>query len=88
MANRRNAIIEIRKDKRKTFINKISKTEIRTLLKNFDKTCISNKLDEAKAQSKNLFSKLDKAIKKGLLNESLVNRKKSQISKKLSLIKG
>jgi small subunit ribosomal protein S20 len=86
MANRRNAIIKIRQDKKRTPHNRSTRAEIQTLIRKFAHACEAKQLDNAKDACRVLYSKLDKALKKGTLKENTVNRQKSRITKRLNLI--
>lgn len=87
MANRRNAIKKIRADREKQLRNKSTSSELKTLIRQFLAACTEKKLDAAKAQIPALFSKLDRAVKIGILKENTASRRKSRVSRKLNLIK-
>ncbi len=87
MANRRNAIKKIRADQVKQHQNKSDRSELKTLIRQFLAACADKKTDAAKSQMPALFSKLDKAVKKGAIKENTANRRKSRISRRLSATK-
>lgn len=87
MANRRNSIKKIRADELKRVRNKDVKSELRTITRSFLAACDQKQLDEAQSVGKTLFSKLDKALKRNILKENTVNRKKSRLTKRLNLAK-
>lgn len=87
MANRRNSIKKIRADELKRTRNKDVKSELRTITRSLLAACAEKKHDEAQAVSKTLFSKMDKALKKNILKENTVNRKKSRLTKHMNLAK-
>ncbi len=87
MANRRNAIKKIRADAEKYDQNKSGRSELRTLIRQFLAACSDKKFDSAKSQVSNLFSKLDRAVKKGVLKENTANRRKSRVSRRLNAAK-
>lgn len=87
MANRRNAIKKIRADEKKRLMNRPVRSELKTLTRSFLRLCSENQYDKASDSCRQLFSKFDKAVKKGVIRESTANRKKSRASRRLSLIK-
>ena len=87
MANRRNAIKKIRSDEQKRLRNKSVKSELRTLARKFIALCLEKDKAKAKDHCRLLFSKLDKAVKKGVVREGAANRTKSRISKRLAVTK-
>lgn len=88
MANRRNAIKKIRADESRQSKNKMIRSELKTKIRKFLSLCSEKQADKAKESSRSLFSALDRAVKKGVLKENTANRKKSRLSRRLSLIKG
>lgn len=82
----KSALKALRKDKRKTIINKPLKTNYRVALANARKKPTQKNIDKA-------FSSLDKAAKKGVIHKNKASRLKSKLSKslktktKLSLVK-
>ena len=87
MANRRNAVKKIRADKKKEANNKSVRSELKTMARQFAALCSEKQYDKAKVYAQSLFSKFDKAVKKGVVEENTANRKKSRLSKRLNLIK-
>ena len=87
MANRRNAIKKIRADLDKQAQNKSLRSELKTLIRQFLAACADKKLDSAKTQMPALFSKLDRAVKKGIIKENTANRRKSRISRRIGATK-
>lgn len=87
MANRRNAVKKIRADERKRVQNRSVKSEIRTMTRRFLTLCGEKRFDQAKDYCRELFSKLDKAVKKGILPENRANRSKSRVSRRLKVVK-
>lgn len=80
-AKKRVLIIE-----KKTLINQMHKTALKTAVKRFEKAAEENKLDEAKALFGEAVSKLDKGVKQGILHKNAAARKKSQLALKLAKI--
>ena len=87
MANRRNAVKKIRADEKKRVQNKSVKSELKTLIRDFLGCCSGKKLDAAKTQISELFSKFDRAVKKGVIRENTANRRKSRLAQRLNSIK-
>lgn len=87
MANRRNAVKKIRADERKRVQNRSTRSELRTITKKFLTLCVEKQYDKAKDYCRELFSKLDKAVKKGIVKENTANRSKSRVSRRLHLVK-
>lgn len=71
---------------KKTLINQMHKTALKTAIKRFEKAADENKLDEAKALFGEAVSKLDKGVKQGILHKNTAARKKSQLALKLAKI--
>ena len=87
MAHRRSSIKKIRIDKRRRAVNVRVISELRTVTRNVLKLISDKKSVEAKKASHNLYSKLDKAVKKGLLHKNVASRRKSRITLKINAIK-
>ena len=71
---------------KKTLINQMHKTALKTAIKRFEKAAQENNLDEAKALFGEAVSKLDKGVKQGILHKNTAARKKSQLALKLAKI--
>lgn len=86
MANRRNSIKKIKADAVKRDHNRTVLSELRTIERKFVAACTGK--DQKKAQELNstLYSKLDKALKRGTLKENAVNRTKSRLSLALNRV--
>ncbi len=83
----RTAFKELRKSRLRHFKNISTKTEIRTLVKNFEKLAAGGKPDEAKKAISIVISKIDKAASKGVLKSNTASRKIARLMKKLSSLK-
>lgn len=83
----RTAFKELRKSSLRHFKNISTKTEIRTLVKNFEKLAAGGKPDEAKKALSIVISKIDKAASKGVLKSNTASRKIARLMKKLSSLK-
>lgn len=86
MPIKKSAFKELRKGKRRHFVNLARESELKTLIKTFGKLAQEKKLDEAKAHFKNLVSKIDRAAAKGLLHKNNAARKKARLAKVLAAL--
>ena len=75
---------ELRKARGRHFKNVSTKSELRTLVKKFEKLLADKKTDEAKSMVPSLVSKIDRAASKGILKDNAASRKISRLMKKLS----
>ena len=66
MAHRRSSIKKIRIDKRRREHNVQIISELKTVARKVNASLVAKKADEALTQSRELFSKLDKAVSLGL----------------------
>lgn len=87
MAHRRSSLKKIRVDKRRHEINRRTISELRGVARQVAASLTAKKADEASRLSGELFSKLDKAVKKGILHKNTVSRKKSRIQLKINSLK-
>lgn len=81
MPNIKSAKKRVKVIKAKTMRNKMVKTNVKTVIKNFDAAVTSG--DKAKAlEALNAgYKRIDQATAKGVLNKNLAARKKSQLAK-------
>ena len=87
MPTEKTAYKELRKAKKRHFRNISTKSELKTLKKNFEKLLASKKLEDAKAALKALTSKIGRAASKGVIKKNAASRSISRLMKKLSKIK-
>ena len=87
MAHRRSSIKKIRIDKRRRAVNVRIISELKTVIRKVANLIAVKNADQAVKESRELFSKLDKAVKKGIIHKNLASRKKSRISLKLNSLK-
>jgi len=71
---------------KKTLINQMHKTALKTAVKRFEAAAESGNSDEAKALFNEAVKKLDKGVKQGILHKNTAARKKSQLALKLAKI--
>lgn len=86
MANRRNSIKKIKADAVKRDHNRTVLSDLRTAEKKFTAACAAKDSKKAKELNSELYSKLDKALKRGTLKENAVNRTKSRLTLTLNRI--
>ena len=71
---------------KKTLINQMHKTALKTAVKRFEQAAEEKNIDQAKALFSEAVSKLDKGVKQGILHKNTAARKKSQLALKLAKI--
>ena len=87
MAHRRSSIKKIRIDKRRRAVNVQVISELKTVTRKVVGLLAAKNANEAAKESRELFSKLDKAVKKGIIHKNLASRKKSRINLKINSLK-
>jgi small subunit ribosomal protein S20 len=87
MANRRQSIKKIRVDKRRREHNVRVLSELKTVLRKTGRLLLEKNQAEITQQSRALFSKLDKAVKKNLLHKNRASRIKSRVQQKVNSLK-
>jgi len=83
MPQKRSAYKELRKAKKRHQLNVGISSEVKTLIKKFDRLLSEKKYAEAKEFLKIVSSKIDRATSKGVLKKNTASRKISRLSKKL-----
>jgi small subunit ribosomal protein S20 len=86
MANRRNSIKKIKADAVKRDHNRTVLSELRTIERKFAAACEGKEAKKAEELNRTLFSKLDKALKRGTLKENVVSRTKSRLTLRLNKV--
>lgn len=86
MANRRNSIKKIKADAVKRDHNRTVLSELRTIERKFAAACAGKEIKKAQELNRDLYSKLDKALKRGTLKENAVNRTKSRLTLQLNRV--
>ncbi|MDD5019171.1 MAG: 30S ribosomal protein S20 [Candidatus Omnitrophica bacterium] len=84
MPQRKCAQKRLRVDKKRAQANAEKRSELKKELKKFRSLISQGKIDEAKSQIKIVFSKLDRAVGKGILHKNTVSRRKSSLTLSLS----
>lgn len=84
MANIKSAKKRIGITQRKTEVNKMRKTEIKTYIKKFNEAIENNNFEEASKLLKVVDKKLKRAIHKNTIHKNTASRKISQLTRKLN----
>lgn len=84
MPQRRNAVKRLRVDRTRKLRNQMIKTGLKKTIKKYLSSISSGKSDEAALMLKTVYSKLDKAAKKGVIHKNTALRRKSRLSKRLA----
>ena len=86
MANRRQSIKKIRVDIRRREHNLRVISELRSVSRKVSDLIAEKNKPEAAKASRILFSKLDKAVKKGVIHKNRASRRKSRVSLKIQAL--
>ena len=84
MPNIKSAKKRVKVIEKKTLINQMHKTALKTAIKKFEAAAEAGNKDEAKVLFNDAVKKLDKAVVQGILHKNNVARKKSQLALKLA----
>jgi len=87
MAHRRSSIKKIRIDKRRREINLRTISSLKTAARKVNALILNKKFDEATNESRNYVSKLDKAVKKGIVHKNRASREKSRLQARINALK-
>ena len=85
MPIKKSAYKELRKARIRHFKNISTISELKTLVKKFEKLIFDKKVEEAKKTRDFLMSKINRAASKGIIHKNTASRKISRLMKKLSL---
>jgi small subunit ribosomal protein S20 len=83
MPRRKSSIKRKRADKKRHVRNLKVKKELKNIIKKFQTLLSTDKAAEAKSLLAQVFSKLDKAAKKGVIHKNEAYRRKSRLSLKV-----
>lgn len=86
MPRRKTSLKAQRKDKKRHLRNLKIKRDMKKTIKKFRTYLLAKNISEAKTFLSTVFSKLDKAAKKGIIKKNNAARKKSHLSRELSKI--
>jgi small subunit ribosomal protein S20 len=84
MPRRKSSLKKRRADKKRRLRNLRIKNDLKKAIKKFRALLSAKSFDEAKSLLVKVFSKLDKAAKKGIIHKNASCRKKSRLTKKMS----
>lgn len=87
MAHRRSSIKKIRIDKRRREHNVMIISELKTVARKVAAAVAGKNADQALKQSREYFSKLDKAVKKGIIHKNRASRRKSRLMLRINSLK-
>ena len=87
MPNTKSAERRMRNNARKHTNNRIVKSRLKSLEKNYGDLVKAGKKDEATTAFRGLSSAFDKAAKRGIVHKTKANRKKSRLSAHLASLK-
>ncbi|MDX9701728.1 MAG: 30S ribosomal protein S20 [Candidatus Auribacterota bacterium] len=86
MPSSKSAFKRMRSNEKKRMINKVRKSGVKTILKKTIQAISDKDADAVKQLLPQVFSKLDKAAKSGVIHKNNINRKKSFITKLASTV--
>ena len=86
MPNIRSAKKRVLVIQKKTLINQMHKTALKTAIKKFNEAVENKNVEEAKVLFNEATKKLDKSVLQGILHKNNAARKKSQLALKLAKI--
>lgn len=84
MPNIKSAKKRVLVTKKKTLINQMHKTALKTAIKKFEQAVEEANKDNAKVLFNDAVKKLDQGVKQGILHKNAAARKKSQLALKLA----
>ncbi len=80
MPKQKSAFKELRKIKKRRFVNLAKSSSLKTLTKKFETLLAEKKTDEARKLLKELFSTIDNQACKGFMHKNAASRKKARFS--------
>ena len=86
MPIKKSAYKELRKSKTRYLKNASTRSELKSLVKNFEKLLAAKKSQEAKESLRIIVSKLDRAASKGVVKSNTASRKISRLMKRFSAL--
>jgi len=84
MANRKTSIKDQRQNKKRRLRNLKIKRDVKKTVKTFRSSLAAKDSTQTKEMLPKIFSRLDKAAKKGIIKKNTANRRKSRLSRMLS----
>ncbi|MCP4395108.1 MAG: 30S ribosomal protein S20 [Alphaproteobacteria bacterium] len=86
MPNHKSAIKRVRRNERRTVINKNRMSRIRTFVKSVESAIATNDKDAANENFKTATSQIMKGVSKGLLHKNTASRKISRLAAKVKAL--
>ena len=86
MPNIKSAKKRVKVIEKKTLLNQMHKTALKTSIKKFEASVDANDKAEVKALFNDAVKKLDQGVKQGIIHKNKAARKKSQLALKLAKI--
>ena len=86
MANHYSALKRVRQTKKRTATNRNSKGVLRGALRQIRETLVEANLEKVRQQMPEAFSRVDKAIQKGVLHKNTAARLKSRLMARLHAV--
>ena len=86
MANIKSAKKRVLVTKKKTLINQMHKTALKTAIKKFEAAVEAADKENVKPLFNDAVKKLDMGVKQGILHKNAAARKKSQLAVKLAIL--
>lgn len=84
MPQRKSGVKELKKNRKRRLHNLDIKTDLKKTIKSFLKSVENKETDQAKSNLNLVYKKLDKAVKRNILEKNTVSRRKSRFSKLLA----
>lgn len=84
MPNIKSAKKRVKVIEKKTLINQMHKTAMRTAIKKFEAAAEANDKENITAYFNDAVKKLDQGVKQGIIHKNAAARKKSQLAVKLA----
>lgn len=84
MAHSNSAKKRVRQNEKRRLINRWRKSAVKESIRAFDESVAAGRTDEAAAQLKEVYKRLDKTAAKGTIHKKTVARKKSRLTKRLN----
>ncbi len=81
---KRSSFKDVRRSKRRHVKNVSTKSELKTLVKNFEKLLTDKKVDAGRKDINEVISTISRAVTKGVLKKNTASRKISRLMKRLS----
>ncbi|MBM7581806.1 small subunit ribosomal protein S20 [Caldicoprobacter guelmensis] len=84
MANTKSALKRIRIIKKRTLRNKMIRSNVKTMIKKFERALEAGDIEGAKALFPQVVKRIDMAASKGVIHRNTANRKKSRLAIRLN----